>query len=76
MSWYATSAPPLSKFSAWIVPGSATGVPVYGVELTPVVSAVTRIQLKLPTAPPPLGAGVHHEPEHLGAGRQRNTGPR
>src|SRR5215831_15439250 len=41
-------SPPLSNVSAWIVPGSAIGVPLYGVDTDMLVS---RTQSRLPTAP-------------------------
>src|ERR1043165_9415556 len=53
VSWYATPSPPLSKFSACIVPGRAIGVPVYGVEVDGlgVDDAAKVIAPKLPTPP-------------------------
>src|SRR5215467_987492 len=50
VSWYATPSPPLSNVSAWIVPGSAIAVPLYGVDID---ALVNRTQSRLPTAPEP-----------------------
>ena len=74
VSTYATPGPPSSKRSACTVPGSATGVPPYGVELElaarepePVVVAHPAV-LRRPR--------VEHEPDHVGPGGERHPGLR